>query len=53
MQVTYEIRTQRNARVFAYESLHRAQEERLKAEKRVGLKMQIVKITHMEEVLHD
>jgi hypothetical protein len=53
MNVTYEIRTLRNARVFAYESLHRAQEERLKAEKRVGVKMQIVKITHMEEVLHD
>ena len=53
MQVTYEVRTQRNARVFAYESLHRAQEARLEAEKRVGVKMQIVKITHMEEVLHD
>jgi len=51
MQVSYELRTHSNARVFCYESLHRAQEERLKAEKRVGVKMQIVKITQMEEVL--
>ena len=53
MNVTYEIRTKRNARVFAYDSLARAKEERLRAEKRVGCQMQIVKITHMEEVLHD
>lgn len=53
MNVTYEIRTLRNARVFAYENLHRAQEERLKAEERVGVKMQIVEITHIERVLHD
>ena len=53
MNVTYELRTQRNARVFAYESLQRAKDERIKAEKRVGVKMHIIKITHMEEVLHD
>ena len=53
MNVTYEVRTSRNARVFAYDSLARAKEERLRAEKRIGVKMQIVKITHMEEVLHD
>ena len=53
MHVTYEVRTGRNARVFAYDSLARAKEERLRAEKRIGCKMQIVKITHMEEVLHD
>lgn len=53
MNVTYEIRTKRNARVFAFDTLERAREERLRAEKRIGVKMQIVKITHMEEVLHD
>ena len=53
MNVTYEVHTQRNARVFAYDNLARAKEERLRAEKRIGCKMQIVKITHMEEVLHD
>lgn len=51
MQVTYEIRTQRNAKVFVYESLHRAQEERLKAEKRVGVKMKIIKVTQVEEIV--
>ena len=53
MNVTYEIRTSRNARVFAYDSLARAKEEHLRAEKRIGVKMQIVKITHMEELLYD
>lgn len=53
MNVTYEIRTSRNARVFAYDNLARAKEERIRAEKRIGCKMQIVKITHMEDVLHD
>ena len=53
MNVTYEIRTSRNARVFAYDSLARAKEERIRAEKRIGCKMRIIKITHMEEVLHD
>ena len=53
MNVTYEVRTSRNARVFAYDNLARAKEERIRAEKRIGVKMQIVKITHMEEVLHD
>ena len=53
MHVTYEVRTSRNARVFACDNLARAKEGRLRAEKRIGVKMQIVKITHMEEVLHD
>ena len=53
MNVTYEVRTSRNARVFAYDNLARAKEECIRAEKRIGVKMQIVKITHMEEVLYD
>ncbi len=53
MNITYEIRTSRNARVFSYDSLARAKEERIVAEQRIGCKMQIVKITRVEEVLHD
>lgn len=53
MHVTYELRTSRNARVFAYDSLERAKEERKRTEKRVGIKMQIIKITHTEEILND
>lgn len=52
MNVTYEIRTSRNARVFAYDDLERAKTERTRSEKRVGCKMQIVKITRLEEVLN-
>lgn len=52
VNVTYEIRTSRNARVFAYDDLERAKVERTRSEKRVGCKMQIVKITRLEEVLN-
>ena len=48
MNVTYEIRTKRNARVFAFDTLERARHE-----KRIKVPLNIVKITHMEEVLHD
>lgn len=47
--ISYQIRTYRNAPVFSYESLDRAKEEKLRAEKRVGCKMKIVKITCVEE----
>lgn len=53
MHVTYEIRTIRNARVFSYDNLERAKQERIRFEKRIGCKMQIIKIVHQEEVLHD
>lgn len=49
MHVTYEVRTSRNARVFAYDNLQRAREECAQAEKRIGCKMRIFKITHHEE----
>jgi hypothetical protein len=52
MNVTYEIRTKRNASVFAYDSLERAKQERVKYEKRIGVPLDIVKITHSEELLH-
>ena len=51
MHVSYQIRTVRGAPVFSYDNLVRAKEERAKAEKRIGCKMQIIKITHMEEVV--
>ena len=53
MNVTYEIRTKRNARVFAFDTLERAKEERARHEKRIKVPLNIVKITHTEEVLHD
>jgi hypothetical protein len=53
MNVTYEIRTKRNASVFAYDTLERAKQERVKYEKRIGVPLNIVKITHNEEVLYD
>jgi hypothetical protein len=49
MNVSYQIRTVRDRPIFAYDSLARAQEERLKAEQRIGCKMKIVKVTHIEE----
>ena len=51
MDVSYLIKTPRGATVFSYDSLHRAQEENLKAEKRIGCKMQIIKVTRVEEVV--
>lgn len=53
MNVTYEIRTKRNASVFAYDTLERARQERVRYEKRIGVPLNIVKITHNEEVIHD
>ena len=51
MNVTYEIRTRRNARVFAFDTLERAREERARYEKRIKVPLSIVKITHVEEVV--
>lgn len=53
MNVTYEIRTIRNARVFAYDTLERAKEERARHEKRIKASLNIVKITHIEEMVND
>lgn len=51
MNVSYHIRTVRNAPVFAFDNLTRAREEMLKAQKRIGCKLRIVKVTHVEEVV--
>ena len=51
MTVTYQIRTARNTPVYSYDSLLRAQEEKLKAEQRVGCKMKLVKVVTTEEVV--
>jgi hypothetical protein len=49
MNVSYQIRTVRGTPVCSYESLARAQEEKLKAEQRVGCKMKLVRVTQTEE----
>jgi hypothetical protein len=51
MRTTYEIRTMRDARVFCFDSLARAQQEQIAAEKRIGVKMKIVKVTQVEEIV--
>jgi hypothetical protein len=51
MRTTYEIRTMRDARVFSFDSLSRAQQEQLSAEKRIGVKLKIVKVTQVEEIV--
>lgn len=53
MDVSYLIKTPRGATVFSYDSLQRAKEERLKAEKRIGVTLKIVKVTRIEEELCD
>ena len=53
MNVSYQIRTVRNTPVYAYDSLARAREEKLGAEQRVGCKMKLVKVTHIEEEIND
>lgn len=47
--VSYQIRTVRDTPVYAFDSLLRAKEECLKAEQRIGCKMKIVRVTHIEE----
>lgn len=51
MTTTYQVRTRRNAPVFSFDSIERAQEERKRYEKRIGVPLIIVKITHHEEVV--
>ena len=51
MTVSYHVRTIRGKAVFAYDNLQRAKEEKIRAEKRVGCQMQIVKITQVEEII--
>ena len=53
MNVSYQIRTMRNTPVYSFDSLLRAQEEKLRAEQRVGCKMKLVKVVLTEEVIHD
>lgn len=51
MTVSYQIRTVRDTPVYSYDSLVRAQEEKLRAEQKVGCKMRIVKVTQIEEIV--
>jgi hypothetical protein len=52
-QISYHIRTKRNAAVFAYDNLPRAKQEKAKAEKRLGISLKIVCVTQMEEEMAD
>lgn len=49
--VTYQVRTLRDTPVYSFDSLLRAREEKLRSEQRVGCKMKLVRITHIEEVM--
>mgnify|MGYP007071585698 FL=1 len=49
MKVSYQIRTMRNRPVFSYETLEKAKQGKVDAEKRVGIPMQIYRITLQEE----
>ncbi len=51
MNTTYELRTARNARVFSYDSLERARIDSRTHERRIGVKLHIVKVTRVEEVV--
>lgn len=51
--ISYQIRTVRDTPVYSYDSLVRAQEEKLRAEQKVGCKMKIVKVVQTEEVICD
>lgn len=51
MNVSYQIRTVRGKPVFSYDSLARAQEGKREAEKRIGCKMEIVRVTYIEELV--
>lgn len=51
MTVSYHVRTVRGKAVFSYDSLERAKIGKAQAEKRVGCKMQIVRVTQQEELI--
>lgn len=46
--ITYEIRTMRNAPVYAFDNIERAKQELRKSEKRIGTKLVLVEITRVE-----
>jgi hypothetical protein len=48
MTTTYEIRTMRNAPVYAFDNLENAKVELRKSEKRIGRKLVLVEITRTE-----
>lgn len=51
VNVSYQIRTMRNRPVFSYETLEKAKQGKVDAEKRVGIPMQIYRITLQEELI--
>lgn len=51
-QVTYEIRTLRDTPVYRYDNEYRAKEELVRATKRIGTKLRLIKITQVEEEIN-
>jgi len=51
VNVNYEIRTKRGAKVFIYDDLAAAKREIDKHQRRIGCDVCIVKVTQIEEVL--
>jgi hypothetical protein len=49
MTTTYEIRTTRNTPVYRYDNEYRAKQELVAAQKRIGTKLRLIKITQTEE----
>lgn len=52
MTISYVVRTIKGVSVCAFDDLTRAQSALRDAEKRIGCRMQLVKITHQEEIIH-
>jgi len=49
MSVSYELRTVRDTPVYSFDNEMRAREEQIKASKRIGTKLKLVKIIKTEE----
>lgn len=49
MNTTYELRTTRGRAIFAFDDETRARQERIKAEQRVGIKMELWRVDRVEE----
>ena len=49
MSVSYELRTVRDTPVYSFDNEMRAREEQIKASKRIGTKLKLVRVTCVEE----
>ena len=48
MNISYELRTIRDTKVFCFDNLKRAKEEVLRSEKRIGTKLRLVMVVQFE-----